>query len=101
VRHLFVFIGAEPCTTYLDASIARDERGYIKTGTALSPEERTRYKDAEERPPQFLETSWPNVFAIGDVRAGSLKRVASAVGEGAAVVSLLHAALAATSHRPD
>jgi thioredoxin reductase (NADPH) len=101
VRHVFIFIGAVPCTDYLHASIARDAQGYIKTGTALAPEDRARYHDVDERPPQFLETSWPNVFAIGDVRAGSLKRVASAVGEGAAVVSLLHAALAATSHRPD
>lgn len=99
VRHLFIFIGAVPCTDYLDATIARDVRGYIKTGSALSAEERVRYESAD-RPPEFLETSWPNLFAIGDVRAGSLKRVASAVGEGAAVVSLLHEALATVTSRP-
>ena len=101
VRHLFVFIGATPCSDFLGAAVARDAQGYIKTGTALSAEERSRYKDVGNRPPGFLETSWPNVFAIGDVRAGSLKRVASAVGDGAAVVSLVHQALAATTPRPE
>ena len=90
VHHVFVFIGAVPCTDYLDRSIARDAQGYIKTGTALSAEERGRYRALGERQPQNLETSWPNVFAIGDVRSGSLKRVTTAAGEGAAVVSQLH-----------
>ena len=93
VHHVFVFIGAVPCIDYLDPSVARDARGFIKTGAALSDGERARYKALGDRQPHFLETSWPNVFAIGDVRAGSLKRVACAVGDGAAVVSLLHEAL--------
>jgi thioredoxin reductase (NADPH) len=94
VHHLFVFIGAMPCTDFLDASIARDAKGYVKTGPALIDGDLAAYRPPGiARQPQFLETSWPNVFAIGDVRAGSLKRVASAVGEGAAVVSLVHQAL--------
>ena len=94
VRHVFVFIGAEPCTDFLDASVARDPKGFIKTGVALDAAERAHFNALDGgRQPQFLETSLPNVFAIGDVRSGSLKRVASAVGEGAAVVTLVHAAL--------
>jgi thioredoxin reductase (NADPH) len=93
VRHVFYFIGAVPSTAYMHETIARDDKGFIKTGTALTPAERERYDAAGERQPQILETSWPNVFAIGDIRSGSLKRVGAAVGEGAAVVSQLHAAL--------
>jgi thioredoxin reductase (NADPH) len=94
VGHVFVFIGAVPCTDFLDASVARDDKGFITTGTSLSTDERTRYQAVGGgREPQFLETSWPHVYAIGDVRAGSLKRVAAAVGDGAAVVALVHAAL--------
>ncbi|MDB5902081.1 MAG: Pyridine nucleotide-disulfide oxidoreductase, FAD/NAD(P)-binding domain protein, partial [Betaproteobacteria bacterium] len=94
VRHVFVFIGALPCTDFLDASVVRDAKGYIKTGPALVDGDLERYTaTGASRQPQFLETSWPNLFAVGDVRAGSLKRVASAVGEGAAVVTLVHQAL--------
>ncbi|HEV7393988.1 MAG TPA: FAD-dependent oxidoreductase, partial [Burkholderiales bacterium] len=93
VHHVFVFIGAVPCTDYLDATIARDAHGFIKTGTALSEAERVLYKGIGDTQPRSLETSWPKLFAIGDVRSGSLKRVASAVGDGAAVVALLHEAL--------
>jgi thioredoxin reductase (NADPH) len=93
VRHVFVFIGAVPCTDYLDVTIVRDAKGYVKTGTALSEAERVLYKGAGNVVPRSLETSWPKVFAVGDVRSGSLKRVATAVGEGAAVVSQLHEAL--------
>ncbi|HEX2827541.1 MAG TPA: FAD-dependent oxidoreductase [Burkholderiales bacterium] len=91
VRHVFVFIGAAPCTSFLDRSIAADGNGYLKTGPALAGDERSLY--GEGRRPQFLETSWPNVFAVGDVRSGSLKRVASGVGEGAAAIALVHQAL--------
>jgi thioredoxin reductase (NADPH) len=94
VRHVFVFIGALPCTDFLDASVVRDAKGYVKTGPALVDGDLERYTAmGASRQPQFLETSWPNLFAVGDVRAGSLKRVASAVGEGAAVVTLVHQAL--------
>jgi thioredoxin reductase (NADPH) len=90
VRHLFVFIGATPCTYFLDESVATDDRGYVKTGAGLAGAELDLYG---KRAPHFFETSWPNVFAIGDVRSGSLKRVASGVGEGAAAIALVHQVL--------
>src|SRR6266851_3154185 len=89
IRHLFLFIGAEPNTDWLAGSgVALDPKGFVLTGA-----------DAAEncRP---LETSLPGVFAIGDVRSGSIKRVAAAVGEGAQVVATLHTMLAAAKTRP-
>lgn len=83
-RHLFLFIGADPNTDWLAGTgIALDERGFVRTGDAAKPGRRP------------LETSRPGVFAIGDVRAGSVKRVASAAGDGAQVVAALHEHLAA------
>ncbi len=83
IQHLFLFIGADPNTDWLaDSGIARDDNGFIRTGAELGDGHRP------------LETSRPGVFAIGDVRAGSVKRVAAAVGEGAQVVAALHAYLA-------
>jgi thioredoxin reductase (NADPH) len=95
VHHVFVFIGAMPCTHFLDRSIAADNKGYIRTGPALARDELALYEEAGVRQPHFLETSWPNVFAVGDVRSGSLKRVASGVGEGAAAIALVHQVLSA------
>jgi thioredoxin reductase (NADPH) len=84
IRHLFLFIGAEPNTDWLSGSgIALDSKGFILTGADTGQKRRS------------LETSRPGVFAIGDVRARSVKRVAAAVGEGAQVVAMIHAALAA------
>ncbi|MGA9278427.1 NAD(P)/FAD-dependent oxidoreductase, partial [Ilumatobacter sp.] len=83
---IFVFIGARPRTEWLDTVIARDERGFIITGAALEDADRW----GQERSPMIYETSMPGVFAVGDVRALSLKRVASAVGEGAVSVHLVH-----------
>jgi thioredoxin reductase (NADPH) len=81
LRHLFLFIGADPCTGWLESSgVSLDRRGFVIAGADLA-----------HRP---METSVPGVFAIGDVRAGSVKRVAAAVGEGAQVVAALHAHLA-------
>jgi thioredoxin reductase (NADPH) len=86
VRHLFLFIGADPNTEWLSGSgVALDRRGFVLTG-------------AEVNRGHQLETSCEGVFAIGDVRAGSMKRVAAAVGEGAQVVAALHARLAAQDH---
>jgi thioredoxin reductase (NADPH) len=82
---LFVFIGAEPYTQWLGDAIALDEHGFILTGTAV-PE--------GERAPLLFETNLPGVFAVGDVRCGSIKRVASAVGEGSMAVRLVHEHLA-------
>jgi thioredoxin reductase (NADPH) len=78
---LFLFLGALPCTDWLGDVVARDEHGFILTGTAA---------DAD----YLLETSVPGVFAAGDVRSGSTKRCAAAVGEGAMAVQLVHARLA-------
>ncbi|MBN8813869.1 MAG: FAD-dependent oxidoreductase [Sphingomonas sp.] len=83
-RHVFLFIGADPNTRWLDGCVALDNRGFVLTGEAAG---------AGVRSP--LETSRPGIFAAGDVRGGSTKRVAAAVGEGAAVVAQIHAYLAA------
>jgi thioredoxin reductase (NADPH) len=91
---LFVFIGAEPRTDWLDGFIARDERGFILTGDALLGNGKTPLTLTSERPPGLLETSRPGVFAVGDVRAGSVKRVASGVGEGSIAIQFVHRYLA-------
>jgi thioredoxin reductase (NADPH) len=85
---LFVFIGAEPCTDWLGTTVARDARGFVLTGPELLVE--GRRPTGWSRDPFHLESSVPGVFAAGDVRATSVKRVASAVGEGAMAVSLIH-----------
>jgi thioredoxin reductase (NADPH) len=92
---LFVFIGAEPRTDWLDKAIARDERGFVLTGPDLLAGGQRPPGWALPRDPYHLECSVPGVFAAGDVRADSLKRVASAVGEGAMAVALVHRYLAA------
>ena len=86
LHHLFLFIGADPNTGWLHDCVDIDDKGFVVTGNGPLP----------------LETSLPGVFAIGDVRATSIKRVAAAVGEGAAVVSQIHAMLAsqATKEKP-
>ena len=87
---LFIFIGAEPRTDWLDKSVIRDERGFVLTGTDLLADGRRPPGWSLPRDPYHLESSMPGVFAAGDVRADSVKRVASAVGEGAMAVSLIH-----------
>jgi thioredoxin reductase (NADPH) len=83
VRHLFLFIGADPNTAWLSGSeVALDEKGFVLTGADVAPGRRA------------LETSRDGVFAVGDARAGSTKRVAAAVGEGAQVIATIHAFLA-------
>jgi thioredoxin reductase (NADPH) len=94
IRHVFVMAGATPATTWVDGCLALDENGFIKTGVDLSHEDLARTEWSLERAPFLLETSTPGVFAVGDVRAGNLKRVASAVGEGSIAVSLVHRVLA-------
>jgi thioredoxin reductase (NADPH) len=92
---LFVLIGAEPRTDWLEGAVARDQRGYVLTGPDLwAPEGHTRVPWPLERAPLLLETSLPGVFAAGDVRYRSVKRVASAVGEGSIAVQLVHQYLA-------
>ncbi|MBM0207620.1 FAD-dependent oxidoreductase [Micromonospora sp. NPDC051227] len=87
---LFIFIGAEPRTDWLDGVLVRDDRGFIVTGPDLLAGGRRPAGWSLSRDPYHLETSVPGVFAAGDVRAESVKRVASAVGEGAMAVSLVH-----------
>lgn len=90
IRHLFVMTGAVPATKWLDGRVALDPRGFIKTGPDLSPEDLVSAQWPLKRPPHILETSRPGVFAVGDVRGGNIKRVASAVGEGSIAVALVH-----------
>ncbi len=90
VRHLFLFVGADPNTAWLSGCLAMDKKGFVETGAPA-----LEGPGALHRPALALETSLPGVFAIGDVRAGSTKRVAAAVGEGAAVVSQIHSILSA------
>jgi thioredoxin reductase (NADPH) len=87
---LFVLIGAEPCTDWLPEEVERDEKGYVITGTDLLHGGRSPEGWPLARAPLILETSVPGVFAVGDVRHGSTKRVASAVGEGSIVIRLVH-----------
>ncbi|RKN47962.1 response regulator [Micromonospora endolithica] len=87
---LFIFIGAEPRTDWLDGTVVRDRRGFLVTGPDLVAGGRRPPGWSLSREPYHLETSLPGVFAAGDVRAESVKRVASAVGEGAMAVSLVH-----------
>lgn len=87
--HLFIFIGARPCTDWVGHLIATDPRGFILTGADIQASSLDGYQ------PQSLETSMPGLFAVGDVRSGSTKRVASAVGEGSVAVSMVHKFLGA------
>ena len=87
---LFVFIGAAPLTGWLDGVVMRDERGFVLAGPDLSVAGEQPPEWPLDRAPYHLETSVPGVFAAGDVRAESAKRVASAVGEGAMAVMLVH-----------
>jgi thioredoxin reductase (NADPH) len=93
IRHLFSMAGAIPNTTWLKGCVALDAKGFIKTGPDLSAEDLTEAKWPLHRPPHLLETSLPGVFAVGDVRAGNVKRVASAVGEGSITISFVHKVL--------
>jgi thioredoxin reductase (NADPH) len=91
---LFIFIGAAPVTAWLPSSIMRDEKGFILAGPDLRKDGKLPEVWTEKRDPFLLETSVPGVFVAGDVRAGSVKRVASAVGEGSIAVQFMHQYLA-------
>jgi thioredoxin reductase (NADPH) len=93
IRHVFVMTGAVPNTGWLDMCVTLDEQGFIKTGPDLSPEDLKAAGWRLPRPPFLLETSRPGVFAVGDVRSGNVKRVASAVGEGSIAVAFVHQVL--------
>jgi thioredoxin reductase (NADPH) len=94
IRHLFAMTGADPNTAWLGGCIALDNRQFVKTGADLQPEDLEAARWPLRRHPYLFETSVPRVFAVGDVRSGSVKRVASAVGEGSVVVQLVHRVLA-------
>jgi thioredoxin reductase (NADPH) len=93
IRHVFVMTGAAPSTRWLNGCVVLDAQGFIKTGPDLTQEDLIGAHWPLARPPHLLETSRPGVFAVGDVRAGNIKRVASAVGEGSIAVSFVHQAL--------
>jgi thioredoxin reductase (NADPH) len=94
VRHVFLMTGAKPNSDWLSGCLATDAKGFIKTGMDVSAEELAARNWPLKRSPYLLETSLPGVFAVGDVRAASVKRVASAVGEGSICIQLVHRALA-------
>jgi thioredoxin reductase (NADPH) len=94
VRHVFMMTGAEPNTSWLAGCITLDDKNFVKTGQDLTQEDLTAAKWPLQRMPYLLETSVPGIFAVGDVRANNVKRVASAVGEGSISVQLVHKALA-------
>jgi thioredoxin reductase (NADPH) len=90
VAALFIMIGAEPHTDWLAGTLQRDDRGFLLTGRDLLRDGRPPLGWPLDRPPLLLESSLPGVFAAGDIRHGSVKRVASAVGEGATAIQLVH-----------
>ena len=93
---VFSMIGAKPCTEWLPEEIARDDRGFIKTGTAVA---NSPAWHASKHQPTPMETSLPGIFAAGDVRSGSVKRCAAAVGEGGMAVAGIHLRLASTNNK--
>jgi thioredoxin reductase (NADPH) len=100
VGGLFIFIGADPCTEWLDGALAKDDDGFLLTGSELEVTHLDPDNLIGGRPALPLETSLPGVFAVGDGRSGSIKRVASAVGEGSMSVRLVHQYLALNGHEP-
>jgi thioredoxin reductase (NADPH) len=93
VGSLFIMAGALPNTRWLDGCVTLDDKGFVKTGPALTADDLARAKWPLTRAPFLLETSRPRIFAVGDVHSGNVKRVASAVGEGSIAISLVHQVL--------
>ena len=94
IRHVFVMTGADPSTAWLNGCVVMDDKGFIKTGADISSTDLAARRWPLARPPHLLETSLPGVFAVGDVRGGNVKRVASAVGEGSIAIAFVHQVLA-------
>jgi thioredoxin reductase (NADPH) len=90
IRHVFVMTGADPNTGWLNGCVVLDTKGFINTGPDLSSENLSAAGWSLKRQPYLLETSLPGIFAAGDIRGGSIKRVASAVGEGSTAISFVH-----------
>ena len=93
IRHIFSMTGAVPNTRWLQGCVPLDDRGFVRTGSELRPEDLLATRWSLPRAPYLMEAGIPGVFAVGDVRSGSVKRVASAVGEGSISVQLVHRAL--------
>ncbi|HSP33807.1 MAG TPA: FAD-dependent oxidoreductase, partial [Thermoanaerobaculia bacterium] len=93
IRHIFVMTGATPATRWLEGCVALDESGFVKTGSDLAADELRESGWSLARSPMLFETTLPGVFAVGDVRSGSVKRCASAVGEGSVAISFVHRVL--------
>jgi thioredoxin reductase (NADPH) len=97
IGHVFLMMGALPCTNWLNSCVALNEKGFVRTGADLRAEDLPQPKWTNAHQPQFFETSVPGVFAVGDVRCGSVKRVAAAVGEGSACIQQVHRVLQESS----
>ena len=95
IGHVFLMMGALPCTGWLNSCIALNEKGFVRTGSDLRSEDLPGSRWMSGRKPEFFETSIPGIFAVGDVRCGSVKRVAAAVGEGSACIQQVHRILSA------
>jgi thioredoxin reductase (NADPH) len=93
LQHVFLMTGANPNTLWLTGCLVLDAKGFVKTGTDLGPADLTDARWSVERSPYLLETSQPGVFAVGDVRSGNIKRVATTVGEGSMAIHLVHKVL--------
>jgi thioredoxin reductase (NADPH) len=94
IGHVFLMTGADPNTAWLQDCVRMDDKGYVRTGSDLDADALAQARWPLSRPPGLFETSRPGVFAIGDVRANSVKRVAAAVGEGSVCIQLVHKVLA-------
>lgn len=94
IRHIFLMTGAVPNTRWLQSCVALDDKGFVRTCLDLSPSDLSACGWPKKRPPYMFETTVPHIFAVGDVRCGSVKRVAAAVGEGSTCIQLVHRALA-------
>jgi len=93
IGHVFLMTGAVPSTHWLKGCIALNDKGFVKTGSDLAAADLPAGNGFAARLPQSFETNWPGIFAVGDVRCGSVKRVAAAVGEGSACIQQVHQAL--------
>ena len=93
IGHVFLMTGAIPCTGWLNSCIALNDKGFVRTGSELRKDELAAATWSNGRQPEFFETSVPGIFAVGDVRCGSVKRVAAAVGEGSACIQQVHRVL--------
>jgi thioredoxin reductase (NADPH) len=93
IGHVFLMMGALPCTGWLNSCIALNEKGFVRTGSDLLDADVATSRWTSGRRPEFFESSIPGIFAVGDVRCGSIKRVAAAVGEGSACIQQVHRVL--------